>query len=40
MKGNADTAAFPRRLTVYVNGDYAYQRMVATPADLSNAGGE
>lgn len=39
MKGNADTAAFPRRLTVYVNGDYAYQRMVATPADLSNAGG-
>lgn len=39
MKGEADTAAFPRRLTVYVNGDYAYQRMVATPADLSNAGG-
>lgn len=38
MKGEADTAAFPRRLTVYVNGDYAYQRMVATPADLKNVG--
>jgi len=39
MKGNANTAAFPRRLTVYVDGDYAYQRMVATPADLSNVAG-
>lgn len=37
-KGEAGTAAFPRRLTVYVNEEYAYQTMVATPRNLSNAG--
>lgn len=38
MKGEADTAVFPRRLTVYVNEDQVYQTTVATPADLTNSG--
>ncbi|WP_071442494.1 hypothetical protein [Traorella massiliensis] len=39
VKGEATTSAYRRLVTVYVNGEYAYEQYVNTPSLLNNATG-
>ena len=39
VKGEATTSAYRRLVTVYVNGEYAYEQYVNTPDQLNNATG-